>query len=140
MTSGVTQLETCLSHIRRRRDCGACKSFVVDVAYWELNSGFIRAGRKDDVLVLGSGKLSAISGKYVHRTDSTRKIGEKVVPIPQESLIGSSPAVQGAVMFGRGRSQCGILIEPRPENAIVSQDLEALASFRNLIWYVSSFR
>lgn len=71
-------------------------------------------GRKDDVIVLGS--------------------GEKVVPIPQEGLIVSSPMVNGAVMFGRAKNQCGVLIEPAPSHTIDPNDPVALPKFRNMIW------
>lgn len=71
-------------------------------------------GRTDDVLVLGS--------------------GEKVVPIPQESHIGSVSFIAGAVMFGRGKSQVGVIVEPRPEAAIDTKDEKAVAEFRNMIW------
>ncbi|KAI0081390.1 acetyl-CoA synthetase-like protein [Panus rudis PR-1116 ss-1] len=71
-------------------------------------------GRTDDVIVLGN--------------------GEKIVPIPQESYLCSLPFVQGAIMFGRGRNEAGVLIEPRPEDAIDPKDQAALAAFRNRIW------
>ncbi|CAL1703601.1 unnamed protein product [Somion occarium] len=71
-------------------------------------------GRTDDVLVLAT--------------------GEKIVPLPQEGYIGSVPEVAGSVMFGRGKNQAGILIEPRPELQIDPTDGEALVAFRNRIW------
>ena len=60
------------------------------------------------------------------------------MPIPQETLLCSSPLIKGAVMFGRGKSQAGVLIEPSPEHAIDPNDPSALPKFRNLIWYVSA--
>ena len=72
-------------------------------------------GRADDVIILAS--------------------GEKTVPAPMESIIASSPLVQGVVMFGRERNQVGVLIEPRPEHAIDVNDEKAVAEFRNKIWY-----
>lgn len=69
-------------------------------------------GRLDDVLILAS--------------------GENVVPAPLESVILSSPLVSGAVIFGRGRNQVGVLLEPAP--GVVANDV---ADFRNRIWYVS---
>ena len=42
-------------------------------------------------------------------------------------------------MFGRGKNQCGILIEPRPEYAINPRDPVALPKFRNKIWSVADF-
>ncbi|KAF7968546.1 hypothetical protein HWV62_30169 [Athelia sp. TMB] len=63
---------------------------------WELHpkiAGFWRLmGRLDDVIILGS--------------------GENVVPVPMETIIMSSSLIGGAVMFGRARSQVGLLIEP----------------------------
>ena len=46
------------------------------------------------------------------------------------------PLVKGAVMFGRGREQAGVLIEPHPQYAIEPEDDHALVEFRNKIWYV----
>lgn len=68
-----------------------------------------RVGRLDDVLILAS--------------------GENVVPGPMESVIVSSPLIGGAVVFGRGRSQVGVLLEPLP-GVVVGE----LADFRNKIW------
>ena len=71
-------------------------------------------GRLDDVLVLSS--------------------GEKTVPGPMESVIGTSRYVAGVCAFGRGRNQVGILVEPRPEFAVDVKDEKQVAAFRNLIW------
>ncbi|KAH0828782.1 acetyl-CoA synthetase-like protein [Lanmaoa asiatica] len=73
-------------------------------------------GRADDVIMLAT--------------------GEKTVPAPMESIIGSSSLVQGVVMFGRERNQAGVLIEPRPEHAIDVNNEKAVAEFRNRIWPV----
>ncbi|OAX33021.1 acetyl-CoA synthetase-like protein, partial [Rhizopogon vinicolor AM-OR11-026] len=72
------------------------------------------AGRVDDVLILSS--------------------GEKTVPGPMENIIGASRYVNGTVMFGRGRNQVGILIEPRPGYEIDVDDETQLADFRNRVW------
>ncbi|KIJ62359.1 hypothetical protein HYDPIDRAFT_114895 [Hydnomerulius pinastri MD-312] len=71
-------------------------------------------GRADDVIILAS--------------------GEKTVPAPMESVIASSPLLQGVAMFGRERNQVGILIEPRPEYAVDVGDEKAVADVRNKIW------
>ena len=71
-------------------------------------------GRKDDVIVLST--------------------GEKVVPIPQEGLITSSPLANGAVVFGRGRDECGVLIEPSDQLIVDTQDPASVIEFRNRIW------
>lgn len=44
--------------------------------------------------------------------------------------------IKGATMFGRGKSQCGVLLELQPEFTIDSKDEKAVADFRNKIWYV----
>lgn len=74
-------------------------------------------GRVDDVIILAS--------------------GEKTVPAPMEGIIGSSPLIQGAIMFGRERNQVGIIVEPWPEHAVDIRDNDTVAEFRNKIWYVS---
>ncbi|KAL1710425.1 hypothetical protein EV121DRAFT_192955 [Schizophyllum commune] len=71
-------------------------------------------GRKDDVIV--------------HST------GEKTVPIPIEGLILTSPLVAAAVMFGRGKDEAGILIEPSAGHRIDVKDDVQVAAFRNAIW------
>ncbi|KAG2050383.1 putative aminoadipate reductase [Suillus hirtellus] len=70
-------------------------------------------GRIDDNLVLSS--------------------GEKTVPAPMESIICANPYVAGAVVFGRGRNQVGILIEPRAGCEIDVDDKKQLAEFRNRV-------
>lgn len=59
------------------------------------------------------------------------------MPIPQEGLIGTSPMLTGAVMFGRGRDQCGIILEPTPEHAINPNDGVEVPNFRNAVWWAS---
>ncbi|TCD69319.1 putative NRPS-like protein biosynthetic cluster [Steccherinum ochraceum] len=71
-------------------------------------------GRVDDVIILGS--------------------GEKIVPLAQESFLSTRPMLQGAVMFGRGRHEPGVLLEPTPEHAFDPADLVRLAQFRNQVW------
>lgn len=83
------------------------------------------------MLVLGSGRFKSSMSFGINLI---LFIGEKVVPIPQESLIASSPAVQSAVMFGRGKNQCGILVEPSPKHVIAPEDVQGLIRFRNMIW------
>ncbi|THH28493.1 hypothetical protein EUX98_g5705 [Antrodiella citrinella] len=85
---------------------------------WEphpIKKGLWRiVGRTDDVIVLGS--------------------AEKIVPIPQEGFLTSLPFVNGAVMFGRGKTQAGVLVELRSDAAIDLKDGKALVDFRNKIW------
>ena len=68
-------------------------------------------GRLDDVIILGS--------------------GENVVPAPMETVIMSSPLIGSAVMFGRARSQVGLLIEPAH-----GAPIHDLADFLKQTWCV----
>ncbi|KAJ7686385.1 hypothetical protein B0H17DRAFT_1160660 [Mycena rosella] len=70
-------------------------------------------GRLDDVLIMAN--------------------GEKTVPGPMEDTIMASPAIMGAVMFGRERNQVGVLIEPNPQYKLDPEDEQQLAKFRNWI-------
>ncbi|KAL4257534.1 Adenylate-forming Reductase [Pleurotus pulmonarius] len=60
--------------------------------------------------------------------------GEKTNPVPIETLINRSPAVHCGLVFGRGRFQAGILIEPHPNYVFNPEDLDQLYSFRDAIW------
>ena len=73
-------------------------------------------GRADDVIALAS--------------------GEKIVPIPMEGIIVTSPFVQGVIMFGRERNQVGVLVEPCPEHAVDVLDDNAVTAFKDQIWFV----
>lgn len=73
-----------------------------------------RIGRADDVIMLAS--------------------GEKIVPIAQESFLSTRPMIRGAIMFGRERSEPGVLLEPAPEQYFNPEDSKKLADFRNQVW------
>lgn len=62
--------------------------------------------------------------------------GEKIVPIPQESHMTSSPFIAGAIMFGREKMQPGVLIEPHPSHAINPANEAEVVEFRNKVWSV----
>ena len=64
--------------------------------------------------------------------------GEKIVPIPQEGYIGSLPYVSGVVMFGREKTQAGVLVELHEKYAFDPKNEEAVRAFRNNIWCVST--
>ncbi|KAF9008146.1 acetyl-CoA synthetase-like protein [Hymenopellis radicata] len=53
--------------------------------------------------------------RVIGRTDEVIVLsaGEKVVPNQTEDKVNSSPDVSGALMFGRGRPHCGLIVEPR---------------------------
>ncbi|KAF7341008.1 Acetyl-CoA synthetase-like protein [Mycena sanguinolenta] len=73
-------------------------------------------GRLDDVLIMAN--------------------GEKTVPGPMEDVMGASPFIAGAVMFGRERNQVGVLIEPNHKYELDPTDEQQLVKYRNLIWPV----
>ncbi len=48
--------------------------------------------------------------------------------------------ISGAVMFGRGNFQPGVLGQPSPEYAFNPKDMKRLADYRSLIWLVVLFQ
>ncbi|KAF8580393.1 acetyl-CoA synthetase-like protein [Ramaria rubella] len=71
-------------------------------------------GRKDDQIMLST--------------------GEKTNPAPIEEIIAMNPLVQFAVMFGRGRDQNGILLQPAKGHEIDPRNEITLAKFRSDVW------
>lgn len=53
-----------------------------------------------------------------------------------ESILCQDPRVQSAVIFGRGRFQVGVVIDPAPGVSVNPDDASSLAAFRNSIWCV----
>ena len=53
-----------------------------------------------------------------------------------EGILNGDPHVKLAVMFGDGRFNPGVIINPKPEFALDPEDQEKLAEFRNKIWCV----
>ncbi|PIL34373.1 hypothetical protein GSI_03148 [Ganoderma sinense ZZ0214-1] len=60
--------------------------------------------------------------------------GEKTNPVPLEKMINEDPHVRSSIMFGRGRFQNGLLIEPAVDFAIDPSDLKKVEEYRNKIW------
>ncbi|KAF7430338.1 hypothetical protein PC9H_006043 [Pleurotus ostreatus] len=71
--------------------------------------------------------VARVDDLIVHAT------GEKTVPTPMETIIGSHPAIQGVVMFGERQIQPGVLIELRDRTRYPKSD-EELESLRNFLW------
>lgn len=93
---------------------GKCMPFLNCVDDLLNTWRFPSVGRMDDVIVLSS--------------------GYKAAPSNTEAVIASCPYISGAVMFGRERSQVGILVEPSMGNFIDVNDDEQVARFRNQVW------
>ncbi|KAJ7448015.1 hypothetical protein FB451DRAFT_1289566 [Mycena latifolia] len=74
--------------------------------------------------------------KIFGRTDDQimHNTGEKTNPGPLESILNQDPHVLSSVMFGRGRFQAGILVDPKPAFKLDPSDPDKLAEFRNKIW------
>ena len=53
-----------------------------------------------------------------------------------EGILNGDPHVKLAVMFGRGRFNPGVIVDPKPEFAFDPENEEKLAEFRNRIWCV----
>ncbi|KAJ8503287.1 hypothetical protein ONZ45_g10992 [Pleurotus djamor] len=60
--------------------------------------------------------------------------GEKTNPGPLENILNQDPRIQSSVMFGRGKFNVGVLIDPKPEHRFDPSDPLKLAEFRNAIW------
>ncbi|KAJ6471940.1 hypothetical protein C8R45DRAFT_1013604 [Mycena sanguinolenta] len=60
--------------------------------------------------------------------------GEKTNPGPLENLLNQDPYVRSSAMFGRGRFQAGVIVDPKPPFAFDPADTDKLAEFRNKIW------
>jgi hypothetical protein len=111
---GAMRPTTFSSDTRLRNSCGKCTFFVYYVKRLGFRDGVISVSRADDVIVLSS--------------------GEKTVPSLMETIIGCCPYVNGAIMFGRERSQVGVLVQPSVDHLIDVDDEEQVAQFRNRIW------
>ncbi|KAI1786493.1 acetyl-CoA synthetase-like protein [Ganoderma leucocontextum] len=74
--------------------------------------------------------------KYYGRLDDQIILsnGEKTNPTPLETIIGEDPYVQGCVIFGQGKFQNGVLVEPKPEYKFDPQDVKKLEEYRGKIW------
>ncbi|KAH8101719.1 acetyl-CoA synthetase-like protein, partial [Cristinia sonorae] len=74
--------------------------------------------------------------KLYGRTDDQIMLstGEKTNPGPLEKILNSDKHVHCAIMFGRGRFQNGVLIEPKSEYAFDPADVAQVEEFKNAIW------
>ncbi|EKM51198.1 uncharacterized protein PHACADRAFT_103930 [Phanerochaete carnosa HHB-10118-sp] len=62
--------------------------------------------------------------------------GEKTNPAPlgEYPMLHQDPHIQSAVIFGRGKFNPGVLIDPKLQYKFDVNDEEKLAEFRNAIW------
>ncbi|KAH9825153.1 hypothetical protein DFH28DRAFT_1077558 [Melampsora americana] len=59
---------------------------------------------------------------------------EKTNPGPMEAIMTFNPAIKGALMFGRGKPQNGVLIEPEDAFVVDITDQTAVEEYISLIW------
>ncbi|KAI1791167.1 acetyl-CoA synthetase-like protein [Ganoderma leucocontextum] len=74
--------------------------------------------------------------KIVGRADEQIVLsnGEKTNPIPLEMMLNEDPRVRSSIMFGHGRFQNGVLIEPTEDFLVDTTDGKQLEEYRNKIW------
>ena len=53
-----------------------------------------------------------------------------------ENIINQDPHVRHCLIFGHGRFQNGVLIDPKPDLQFDIEDSKALEEFRNRVWLV----
>lgn len=59
---------------------------------------------------------------------------EKTNPGPMEAILSFHPAIKSALMFGRGKPQNGVIIEPEDTHAIDITNKESVEAYIDLIW------
>ncbi|KIM81777.1 hypothetical protein PILCRDRAFT_8450 [Piloderma croceum F 1598] len=74
--------------------------------------------------------------KYYGRTDDqiVHNTGEKTNPVPLEKILDQDPLVISSIMFGQGRFNAGVLVDPIAEQRFDPVDATLLEEFRNKIW------
>ncbi|KAJ7127122.1 acetyl-CoA synthetase-like protein [Mycena epipterygia] len=60
--------------------------------------------------------------------------GEKTNPIPLEAILLQDDHIAGAVMFGNGHAENGIVIEPKKDFAFDPAEVDKVSEFRMKIW------
>jgi hypothetical protein len=110
--------------------------------YWRIY------GRSDDQLMLSTGEKARVHRRYrdmftYHVTTDQPCPSRCVLKLGwpyesflkrAESMLNQDPHIFAVIMFGRGRFQNGVLIQPKEP---FEPTEEALAEFRNKVWCVS---
>jgi len=112
--------------------------------YWRVY------GRSDDQLMLSTGEKVCLFLPFLCLAPIYSRLDESNPPwcaTPtlmrtartlsiKEGIISQNPLVHASVIFGRGRDQNGVLIQPTEPFEATE---ESLAEFRNKIWSVIKF-
>ncbi|KZO93857.1 acetyl-CoA synthetase-like protein [Calocera viscosa TUFC12733] len=86
-------------------------------------------GRADDQIMMSNGEKTNPGPMGELKTIMEVRLFTKHC---SENIISGNPKVQSCLMFGRGRTQVGIAIQPACRLTVANE--EELAKFRNLIW------
>ncbi|KAK0230499.1 hypothetical protein IW262DRAFT_1291609 [Armillaria fumosa] len=89
--------------------------------YWKI------IGRIDDEIIHNTGEKARRYSLFFPEDISC-------LPFFEENMLNQDPHVSGAVVFGRGRHQIGVLVEPNPRFSFDPANGCKLAEFKNLIW------
>ncbi|THG97884.1 hypothetical protein EW026_g4198 [Hermanssonia centrifuga] len=60
--------------------------------------------------------------------------GEKTNPVPLERILVQDPHIQAAVIFGTGKLQNGVVIDPKKEHGFDTHDVTGVERFKEMIW------
>ncbi|OSC98631.1 acetyl-CoA synthetase-like protein [Trametes coccinea BRFM310] len=60
--------------------------------------------------------------------------GEKTNPVPLEIIINADPHIKASMIFGQGRFQNGVLVQPAESIVFDRADAKQLEQYRNMIW------
>ena len=120
--------------------------------YWKL------IGRRDDQIVLANGEkvgrklharlVSELTRilRWQHRPIRCLSVGFSAfhcggccsthsIPLAREErIINEDPRIQDCIVFGNGRAQNGVLVQPTAQYSFDPQHQDALANFRKEIW------
>ncbi|KAH9813208.1 hypothetical protein DFH28DRAFT_897152 [Melampsora americana] len=59
---------------------------------------------------------------------------EKTNPGPLEAILAFHPAIKGSLLFGRGKPQNGVMIEPEDEYLVDTRNRKEVNNYIDLIW------
>ncbi|KIY70429.1 NRPS-like enzyme [Cylindrobasidium torrendii FP15055 ss-10] len=76
--------------------------------------------------------LFQVHGRYDEQI--MHSSGEKTNPVPIEAILCKNERIRGAIMFGRGKFQPGVLVIPAEGYKFDPDDEQALKDFRSNIW------
>lgn len=68
-----------------------------------------------------------------------RVFGEdKLYRVAIELILNRDPAISGTLVFGRGKPQIGLIVEPKEDYILDLTDPTAVDGYIDLIWYASA--